>query len=84
MPGNPDAYGQSEWSHFAVSNGFKFNDGLWASKFYYDSPKLAETFQWIVDAGKKGFIIPAKDCNEATPPVFLRPVKGQLFCTARG
>jgi len=76
MPGNPDAYGQSEWSHFAVSNGFKFNDGLWASKFYYDDPKLAETFKWIVDAGKKGFIIPAKDCNENNAPGLFSAGKG--------
>jgi multiple sugar transport system substrate-binding protein len=76
MPGNPDAYGQSEWSHFAVSNGFKFNDGLWASKFYYDDPKLAETFKWIVDAGKKGFIIPAKDCNENNAPGLFAAGKG--------
>jgi multiple sugar transport system substrate-binding protein len=40
------AYGQTEWSHFAVSNGFKFNDGPWSKKYYYDDPKLAESLQW--------------------------------------
>ncbi len=43
------AYGQTEWSHFAVSNGFSFNDGPWSTKYNYDSPKLAEAIQWLSD-----------------------------------
>ena len=34
--------GQTQWSMFAVSNGFKFTDGPWTKKYYYDDPKLAE------------------------------------------
>jgi multiple sugar transport system substrate-binding protein len=58
MPGSGSggAYGQTEWSHFAVSNGFRFTDGLWASQYYYDDPKLAETLQWLADLSlKKGY-----------------------------
>lgn len=47
--------GQTEWSHFAYSNGFKFNDGPWSTNFHYDDPKLAETIQWIADLPKKGY-----------------------------
>jgi multiple sugar transport system substrate-binding protein len=43
------ANGQTEWSHFAVSNGFKFIDGPWSTTYYYDDPKLAETLQWYAD-----------------------------------
>lgn len=41
--------GQTQWSMFAASNGFKFTDGPWTSKYYYDDPKLAETLQWYAD-----------------------------------
>lgn len=44
-PGGP--YGQAEWSHFAYSNGWKFNDGLYDTKYYYDDPKLIETITWM-------------------------------------
>jgi multiple sugar transport system substrate-binding protein len=49
-------YGQPQWSSFAVSNGFKYNDGPWSTKYYYDDPKLAETIQYFADLMlKKGF-----------------------------
>jgi multiple sugar transport system substrate-binding protein len=43
------AYGQTEWSMFAASNGFKFNNGVWGNEYYYDDPKLAETMQWLAN-----------------------------------
>lgn len=53
-PGTGDMKGQTEWSHFAVSNGFKFQDKPWAAKYYYDDPKLAETIQWLAGLPGKG------------------------------
>jgi len=47
--------GQTQWSSFAVSNGFKFTDGPWATQYYYDDPKLAETMDWYVGLIEKGF-----------------------------
>jgi len=47
--GGGGAYGQTQWSHWAVSNGFKFNDGLYATEYFYDDPKLAETIQWYAN-----------------------------------
>lgn len=41
--------GQTQWSMFAASNGFKFTDGPWATRYYYDDPKLAETLQWYAN-----------------------------------
>ena len=58
LPGNSagGAYGQTEWSHFAVSNGFQFNAGPWTTKYNYDDPKLAESLQWQADMSlKKGY-----------------------------
>ena len=38
--------GQTEWSWLAVPNGFKYNDGPWSTKYYYDDPKFIEAIQW--------------------------------------
>ncbi|PZA05867.1 MULTISPECIES: sugar ABC transporter substrate-binding protein [unclassified Meiothermus] len=62
--GSGGGYGQTEWSWLAVSNGFKFNDGPWDTKYYYDSPKLAETIQWLADLSlKKGYMVPISDVS---------------------
>jgi len=51
-----DASGQEGWSWMAVSNGFKYNDGPWSTKYYYDDPKLAETFDYLASLWlKKGY-----------------------------
>jgi multiple sugar transport system substrate-binding protein len=81
MPGDPDAFGQQEWSHLAVSNGFKFYDGLWSTKFHYDDPKLAETFKWIVDSAQKGYITPPKDARTDTALSLFAAGKGALEFT---
>ncbi len=54
VAGDGGMMGQTEWSHFAVSNGFKFQDQPWDPKFYYDDPKLAETISWITGLINKG------------------------------
>ena len=81
IDGAPDGFGQVEWSHFAVSNGFKFHDGPWAKGFHYDDPKLAETFKWIVDMMKKGFIVPAKDARQLGANGFFAAGKGAMALT---
>jgi multiple sugar transport system substrate-binding protein len=53
-PGAGGMMGQTEWSHFAVSNGFKFQDKPWVGNYYYDDPKLAETVQWLAGLPGKG------------------------------
>jgi len=54
VAGDGGMMGQTEWSHFAVSNGFKFQDKPWDPKFYYDDPKLAETITWLTGLINKG------------------------------
>jgi multiple sugar transport system substrate-binding protein len=78
--GQVDGFGQVEWSHLAVSNGFKFYDGPWAKHFHYDDPKLAETIQWIADMElKKGFIVPARDARQAGANGLFAGQKGALM-----
>ncbi len=78
MDGDIDGFGQLQWSHFAVSNGFKFHDGPWAKGFHYDDPKLAETLSWITDQMKKGFIVPARDARQLGANSFFAAGKGAL------
>lgn len=52
-PGTGSMIGQTEWSHFAVSNGFRFQDKPWG-KFHYDDPRLAETIDWLAGLPGKG------------------------------
>ena len=81
IDGAPDGFGQVEWSHFAVSNGFKFHDGPWAKGFHYDDPKLAETLQWIANTMKKGYIVPAKDARQLGANSFFAAGKGGMALT---
>ncbi len=41
------ATGQTQWSHYAYSLGFVFNDGMFATSYYYDDPRLAATLDWV-------------------------------------
>jgi multiple sugar transport system substrate-binding protein len=40
------AYGQQQWSYLAASNGFRFIDHLYATRYHYDDPALIETMAW--------------------------------------
>ena len=46
-PGAGGMLGQTEWSHFAASNGFRHQDKPWDPKFHFDDPRLAETLGWL-------------------------------------
>jgi multiple sugar transport system substrate-binding protein len=59
MATNPaDGYGQTEWSHFAASAGFKYIDKPWGTKYFYDDPILAKTLTYLRDlALVKGYSV---------------------------
>lgn len=57
--GGANPYGQTEWSHYAVSNGFRFIDELYATEYHYDDPALIETIDWLTGlALNKGIMTP--------------------------
>jgi len=58
MDGNGGAYGQTQFSWLTATTGWQFNDGLYATKYYYDDPRFIATNQWIADMMKKGFMMP--------------------------
>ena len=55
-------YGQTQWSHYAVSNGFKFIDDLYATEYHYDDPAFIETIDWYSGlALDKGYAMPYEE-----------------------
>ena len=57
-PGPGGMTGQTEWSHFAVSNGFRFQDRPWDPRLHYDDPRLAETIAYLAGLPGKGLSAP--------------------------
>jgi len=59
-----DAYGQVQWSSFAVSNGWSFNDGLYDTKYYYDDEKFIDTIDWYAGLSlDKGIAAPFEEVS---------------------
>ncbi len=69
--GGGGAYGQTQWSMFAVSDGFKFLDQPWGTHYYYDSPQLAETMDWYYSLVQKGFAPKESDVSSLGPTQLL-------------
>ena len=44
-----DPYGQTHWSSFAASTGWRFIDEPWAEEYHLEDPRLAETIQQLAD-----------------------------------
>jgi len=80
IPQGPGGFsGQTQWSHFAYSDGFKFTDGPWTTKYYYDDPKLAETMQWYADLNLvKGFAPGNADVTSLGAGTMFQSGKGAL------
>jgi multiple sugar transport system substrate-binding protein len=57
-PGTGGMLGQTEWGHFAVSNGFRYQDQAWSASFHYDDPRLADTIGWLAGLPAKGLSAP--------------------------
>ncbi len=68
--------GQTQWSMYAVSNGFKFIDNTWGTQYYYDDPKLAETMDWYSGLIKKGYAPKEEDVTSLGA--------SQLFFSGKG
>lgn len=54
------AFGQTEWSYLAVSNGFSFIDQPWGSRYLFDDPKVAEALNWLQDLSLEKGLMPAQ------------------------
>jgi len=59
--GMGSAYGQTQWSSFAASTGWTFNEGPWAESYNYDDPRFIQTIQWWADLHLKYGYSPAQE-----------------------
>ncbi len=76
--GGGSGVGQTQWSSYAVSNGWKVNDGPWATKYYYDNPKLAETMDWYAGLIKKGYAEKQEDQSSLGAATLFQSGKGAM------
>lgn len=81
-PGGGGMMGQTEWSYFAVSNGFKFQDKVWENKYYYDDPKLAETISYLAGLPDKGISAPYEQTKSLGPDAMF--VGGKVAMVPQG
>lgn len=53
-PGPGGMTGQTEWSHFAVSAGWRFHAQPWDPALRYDDPVLVQTLDWLATLPARG------------------------------
>lgn len=58
VPGPGGMAGQTEWSHFAASHGFRHQERPWSLPYRFDDPRLAETLDWMAGLPAKGLSAP--------------------------
>ena len=57
-------YGQTTWAGFAASLGFKLLDkNPWGTKYNYDDPRFAQTFNWWRSMIHKGYMPPLEQAR---------------------
>ena len=78
MDGSSGAYGQTQWSWLTATTGWKFNDGLYDTKYYYDDPRYIGTIQWAADLMKKGYIMPLELTTSLGASAAFNAGKGAL------
>ena len=77
--GQGNGYGQTQWSHWAVSNGFKFIDDIWGTQYYYDDPALADTLEWYASLWlEKGYAPDLAEVSSLGPQALFQSGKGAM------
>ncbi|GGP04439.1 sugar ABC transporter substrate-binding protein [Nonomuraea glycinis] len=57
LAGSGAGFGQTEWSMYAMSNGWQYADqNPWPSRFNYADPKFKETITWFTSLIDKGYM----------------------------
>ncbi|WP_199854854.1 ABC transporter substrate-binding protein [Streptomyces dioscori] len=68
--GAGDSDGQTTWSPFAASAGWKYTDKVrWGTEYQYDSKTFQEVVDWYFGLAEKGYLAPFTDYTDgANPP----------------
>lgn len=79
---NDGSLGQNSWGNLAVSNGFGYIDkNPFGTRYFYDSPKLAETVAWFRRLIDKGYAAPYDKTSSLGVDAVLSSGKGALGMT---
>ncbi|MDF2707133.1 MAG: extracellular solute-binding protein [Nonomuraea muscovyensis] len=79
---NDGSQGQNSWGNLAVSNGFGYIDkNPFGTRYFYDSPKLAETVTWFRRLIDKGYAAPYDKTSSLGIDAVLNSGKGALGIT---
>lgn len=76
-----DAYGQVQWSAFALTNGgWTWTDeNPWGQVFQYDDPNFQETIRWYTSLIEKGYMPPLSIATSGIGS--LESLSGGLYAT---
>ncbi|MET9566088.1 ABC transporter substrate-binding protein [Streptomyces tauricus] len=68
--GAGDSDGQTTWSPFAASAGWKYTDkARWGTEYQYDSKTFQSVIDWYFGLAEKGYLAPFTDYTDgANPP----------------
>jgi multiple sugar transport system substrate-binding protein len=75
MAGSGGMMGQTQWSSFAVSNGWRFQDRPWDPNLRYDDPRLVATLEYFARLPRSGV--------SAAPERMGRLGAGAMFMSGR-
>ncbi len=53
-PASGGMMGQTEWSHFAVSTGWRFQSRPWDGDLAYGDPRFVATLDWLANLARRG------------------------------
>jgi multiple sugar transport system substrate-binding protein len=64
-----DNHGQTQWSSFAASAGWKYTDkNPWGEHYNYDQKRFQKTVEWYFGLAKKGYMAPIEDYSDTNHP----------------
>ena len=77
--GAGESYGQTQWSMFAASNGWQFNEGPWSTNYNYADPKFVESIQWYANLHlEEGIAPPLADVESLGANVLFTSGQGAM------
>lgn len=60
-------YGQTQWSHYAASNGWRHTDAdTWGEEYFYSDAELVDTIAWWRGLIEDGYMPPAEEAIGGT------------------
>ncbi|HWV34358.1 MAG TPA: sugar ABC transporter substrate-binding protein [Thermomicrobiales bacterium] len=74
-----DAYGQTGWSLFAASTGWRFIDEPWTPPFHFDDERVINSVQWLADQSLvNGFCVPQEQITSLQAETIFTASKAAL------